>query len=793
MAAAGSEEPTSDDGDAVPAGSHASGHSTVLRRIGTGLIAVATLLVGTQLWWARDRALDDARRSTGQAARLLTEHAERAIQGAERLLHGVTTDLPLPAGDSASQALLDLRALESPQVELIALLDADGAMLARSGGPVPPGLNLADREYFRIHRDRADAELHISAPIAGAISGRGFVIVSRRLSGPSGEFAGVAYVGLDPEYFRALYRDVMSSPMDMIELRRADGVVLVHAGTRDPPAGDALIGEGAGRRYPVVVRATMSQATALAGWTSGAVVLGLGWVALAALTAAALWLLGRQVHAIAETRQAATAAAAMLRTMLDRMPEGVSMHDRAMRIRLWNDRLIEMLGLPRALMRPGVTHMDVVRWQASQGEFGPGDIEEIVRSRAPMWIDRPVQYQRQRRDGRWVEIRRNPLPNGGQVTLYIDIDQQKRHEVELAATTMLLRTTLESMADGVMAFDALGRLRTWNRQAGLLLDLPEGALAAGVPWSEIATGPGRAAPAGNEGAWVWSLAGPRFVRCHRTAMPDGGNVVLLADVTDELRVEQRLRAARDEAEAASRTKSLFLATMSHELRTPLNAIIGFSDIIHRRRLGPAALERYAEYAGDVHAAGVQLLALVNDVLDMSRIESGRYELSEEWVELTQLLQSSIGMTRERARLGGLALTIAPAPGPYVLRVDRRAIKQIVLNLLSNAIKFTPAGGSITMTARAGADGGLGIEVRDTGIGIARDKLDQVFEPFHQADPNHDRQFEGAGLGLSISRSLAELHGGRIAVESALGTGTAVTFWVPPIRVARAEGWSEAAS
>ena len=237
-------------------------------------------------------------------------------------------------------------------------------------------------------------------------------------------------------------------------------------------------------------------------------------------------------------------------------------------------------------------------------------------------------------------------------------------------------------------------------------------------------------------------------------------------------------AARESAETSSRLKSEFLANMSHELRTPLNAILGFSEIIESEVLGPG-MPKYREYASDIHGAGRHLLSLINDILDLSKAEAGKLELRPEPVELDGLIEECIRLVRGRATEQKLRIVKSVAPLPAV-ELDRLRMKQVLLNLLSNAIKFTQAGGTVTVEAERAGNGDVAIRVRDTGIGIAADEVPMVFEPFRQVDSKLSRKFEGTGLGLSLVRSMVELHGGTVHLESEMDKGTTVFISLPAV-------------
>jgi cell cycle sensor histidine kinase DivJ len=277
-----------------------------------------------------------------------------------------------------------------------------------------------------------------------------------------------------------------------------------------------------------------------------------------------------------------------------------------------------------------------------------------------------------------------------------------------------------------------------------------------------------------DGHFVWVE-----IRCRPAQMSLGepADIVAVTRDSSERKIHERaLVEARDAALDASRAKSRFLANMSHELRTPLNAIIGFSEIMTREMFGPVG-PRYQEYSRLIHESGSHLLELINGVLDMSKIEAGKFELSEELFELEDLAESAVRFLKLPAERACVALHLEVQPGARLVFADRRAVKQILVNLLSNGVKYTPAGGEVRIVAKAPASG-IEIIVSDTGTGISKADLERLGKPFEQVENAETRAKEGTGLGLALVKSLAQMHGGAAVIDSVLGEGTTVTVRLP---------------
>ena len=384
------------------------------------------------------------------------------------------------------------------------------------------------------------------------------------------------------------------------------------------------------------------------------------------------------------------------------------------------------------------------------------------------------------------------------------IDRQQRAAAELRAgearlkrESDLLQSTLENMGEGLSVFDRHGRLVAWNSRFVEMLELPD--LSAETALTDILA---VQAARGDFGSVDLALAVPeraerffrnvpyvgerrtlagRTLQIRRRGMPDGMVVSLYSDVTERKAAELKMAQAWAQAELANRAKGDFLANMSHELRTPLNAIIGFSEILAGEHLGPLENLRYLEYSNDIHSSGLHLLSIINDVLDMSKIEAGKLDIHEEEIAVEPLLAGSVRMVRERARKQRLELVCEVADAEHTIFVDERAMKQCLLNLLSNAIKFSRIGGTVSVVAGIDAQGRTVLTIADEGIGMSGEELERAMQPFGQAHSSTTRTYGGTGLGLPITRGLVEAHGGTLVIDSRPGQGTRVSITLPAAR------------
>jgi len=401
-----------------------------------------------------------------------------------------------------------------------------------------------------------------------------------------------------------------------------------------------------------------------------------------------------------------------------------------------------------------------------------------------------------------------------------DVSDARGAAARIRAAEARLFDALGSMSDAFVVWDKYDRLVIWNGQYENFFGFTRGNLQVGMDHATIdyharavIAETRNADSAADSGALEIELKDGRFLRYLENATEDGGRVTVASDVSEIRYREEELRRNKGvletnlatlqnmqsqllelaqnyeqekfRAEEANQSKSEFLANMSHELRTPLNAINGFSDIMQKEMFGPLGDPRYKEYVNDILFSGKHLLSLINDILDMSKIEAGKMSLNIDHMDIDNTIESVIRIVRGRAEENRLKLLYSPV-STQALEADPRAVKQILLNLISNAIKFTPEGGVVRVICEA-KTAGVVVRVSDSGMGISEDDLIRLAQPFEQASNN--KSGEGTGLGLALSKSLVELHGGNFHIASRLGEGTTITFTLPnrPIpQTARAE-------
>ncbi len=482
----------------------------------------------------------------------------------------------------------------------------------------------------------------------------------------------------------------------------------------------------------------------------------------------------------------------------------------------WSHSMFAILGLPAKdeLLTFGevtsLVHPDDVRLYELAADLAEAKASTIDHA-----------FRMRHANGHWVwlrarcELAHQPGDAGPHlIGIAVDVTEQKHLVERTVAADLRLRDAIETIPEAFVLWDADNRLVLCNSNFQELHNLPDEAINVGATYESIVNAGGkplvrrRIASGGRAvpGAQTFEaqLEDGRWLHISERRTKDGGYVSVGTDITPIKSHEEKLMESekrliatvddlensrqtladlavkyaneKDRAEEANAAKSKFLANMSHELRTPLNAIIGFSEIMESGMFGPLGADKYNEYCRDIHQSGQFLLDVINDVLDMSKIEAGRIKLQPEDIELDDILAEAVRVVGKRAE--DKNITVAPyVDAGLHFKADRRAVKQIALNLLSNAIKFTPHGGTVTVRGRARA-GCVTFAIADTGIGIEREALNRLGRPFEQVESQHTKSHQGSGLGLAIAKSLAQLHGGSMRIRSSVGIGTLVVIRLP---------------
>ncbi|MEM7695154.1 MAG: ATP-binding protein [Pseudomonadota bacterium] len=489
----------------------------------------------------------------------------------------------------------------------------------------------------------------------------------------------------------------------------------------------------------------------------------------------------------------------------------------------WTQSMFEVLGMPPRDELMGFREVSELVHPDD------GDLYELAERQLKSGeavLDRTLRMRHATGKWIWLSIRAELVRDveSGRphlIGVALDTTEQKRL-AELSATAdMRLRDAIETVSEAFVLWDAQNRLVMCNTKYQEMHNLPDAGVRPGTPYHEVinaALQPVVSTQAivkgkqnDEERSYEAELAGGRWLQINERRTKDGGFVSVGTDITALKNHEEQLmekekslkanvvelsRARRtaenqanqlselakkhadekNRAEDANRAKSEFLANISHELRTPLNAIIGFSEIMKSSMFGPLGAPKYEEYCGDIHHSGTYLLGVINDILDMSRIEAGQVDLSMETVDLAELFSEAERIMTPTSAEKTITLASAISKGMRI-RVDRRAMKQILLNLMSNAVKFTPHDGCVTTRARLEKDFVV-VAVEDNGIGIPKRELDRLGQPFVQVENQFTKTHQGSGLGLAIARSLTELHRGRMEIQSEVGLGTTVTVRLP---------------
>jgi len=513
-----------------------------------------------------------------------------------------------------------------------------------------------------------------------------------------------------------------------------------------------------------------------------------------------LILAATDVTSLRQQAHEAESATRKLTTTLQSVEQGLLALDRDGKLSFWNEQIFELLGVPIEVAVAGMPIHDLVAAFSECGLYGaPLSSNDIDRRARHLMSCDPPRVELRPANGRVLDARRRKMPDGGIAISATDISVLKQRESDLARTTRELEIVFDTVTEGIALLNREHVLVSINDRMLELTRIDRDALDGEDPIIHYCR---QLAAREDEEAATAEEKIRECVEHYRSGQPfilesiendgraiefevnptaDGGRVITCRDMTDRRRHVQELRQAKELAELANRAKTEFLANTSHELRTPLNAIIGFAEMIQTQTFGPLGSPKYREYATDIRDSGAHLLSLINDLLDLAKIESGHQELFEAPLLLPELLTNCMRLVSERAEAGKVKLATALDDRVSTIFADERAMKQVLINLLSNAVKFTPPGGRVIITNRRMGDGTIEIAVSDTGIGMNPNEIPKALEPFGQVDGHLSRRFEGTGLGLPLAQRLIQGHGGTLTVESEKGVGTTVTVHLPADR------------
>jgi len=491
----------------------------------------------------------------------------------------------------------------------------------------------------------------------------------------------------------------------------------------------------------------------------------------------------------------------LLSKVFESMPIGICVYDKQKRIIDWNQNYIDLMDVKENTIFHGI-HMQQHLEANFDAYLNVGETpEEFATSVIKRHQDNTQnKIDRKTKSGRIVEVQRASLGDGGFIGTFTEVTLTRTAQSLLEESELRHREMVElspdailSQKDGLIIYANDAAVRLFRaRDMHQLIGKP---VRKFFPFKDHENlkdhfGPADAFKAGHRISPVSSQVLLGFeknvdVEIEATAMLYGERPVIqliIRDISAMKNAEEILLKAKEEAEYVSQLKGTFLANMSHELRTPLNAVIGFSEIIKNEIFGKIGSKKYVEYASDIHSSGIHLLDLINDILDLSKVESGRQKLIEGEINPAVLVEECVRLTAPQQEKARIKVETTLLDAGCAVYADQKMLKQVMINLLSNAIKFTPQGGKVDISSSFQIDGSLAITVTDTGIGLKAEDIPKALTPFVQVDSELSRKYNGTGLGLPLSKNLMELHNGTLGIESQVGEGTSVTITLPKERI-----------
>lgn len=796
------------------------------------LVSLISLLVlstaGFLVWQSireHDIAVEAASRQLLGNARSMAEHAAQSLGEAERALLYICAEIAERGGaarlsEQELHGIMKRKLAGMEQVGSGLVVNAQGRGIANSKEFPLKAMQVADREYFLHHSQNADQGLYLGRPVRSRVLGTWVFTISRRLNKPDGSFAGMAAVSFQVAYFDQFYRSVASRADLQTLLLRTDGWPLaIHPANEQAYQvnirGKQLLGELIHqKRFGVfhnpkaliddedrqvafarlqkpfenlVAAVSLPRESILADWQRQMVINVAGAVFLMSVSIVLTLLLLRRLRDLERSEAEVGALNERLTLATEAAGIGVWDWDVGSDRLHWNAQMYQLYGV-----RPEETELGYRIWQSSLHPEDRERAEEAIRGALHDRTPFDIEFRILRRDtGELRHIKgiakvyRSPADEPlRMVGINYDITARKQSEIEY-------HTLLNATMDGFWANDLQGRILDVNDAYCALTGYSrEELLTMTIPQLEAQEKPEETKA---HIAKIITEGCDRFETRHRhkngtvldveistnyLPVADGRLVVFVRDISDRKRAEQALSLALEAAETANSAKSRFLANVSHEIRTPLNAIVGMTHLLAQSGMS----ERQREQLGTVESASRTLLAIINDLLDISRIESGKMELELLEFSLSRLLAEQLAMVSGKAEEKGLALSSQVAAEiPDQLLGDPLRLGQILTNLLSNAVKFTEEGSvllELSLVGRQGKDLQICFRVRDTGIGIPPERLADIFTPFIQSDNSIARRYGGTGLGLAISSQLVRLMGGEICVESKEGAGSVFSFELP---------------